>query len=244
VPRLAEHATAVARELPGLSNDALNAVLQSEPSPNALVLQRRLGISSHDASILATYLAEARESVDPTTAALLLETAAVAIRDLRSSAGAVELVWTGPALPQVAARQTEPALRDLVAQAKSEVVIAGYSFSAGAKGFIRDLAELASRGVRIWIIAEQPEQLEGFRDIVGARIRISTLVHSDPAGSLHAKVTVVDRRHLLITSANFTSRGFRSNVELGVLITGPAAGDAAALLDHLAGLGFTRDVTL
>lgn len=41
--------------------------------------------------------------------------------------------------------------------------------------------------------------------------------------SLHAKCLVVDNRHALITSANFTDRGQTRNIEAGVLIEGPFA---------------------
>ena len=39
--------------------------------------------------------------------------------------------------------------------------------------------------------------------------------------SFHAKCVVVDRRHVLITSANFTSRAQHRNYELGVLMDDP-----------------------
>ncbi len=56
-------------------------------------------------------------------------------------------------------------------------------------------------------------------------------VHYDPrtvspgsTASLHAKCIVVDARHTLITSANFTGRGQTRNVELGVLLDDPDFG--------------------
>ncbi|MBI4623943.1 MAG: hypothetical protein HY736_12100 [Verrucomicrobia bacterium] len=39
--------------------------------------------------------------------------------------------------------------------------------------------------------------------------------------SLHAKVVVVDRRKILITSANFTEAAHKTNIELGVLCSVP-----------------------
>ncbi len=39
---------------------------------------------------------------------------------------------------------------------------------------------------------------------------------------MHAKCVVVDEKVALITSANFTERAQRDNVELGVLVRDPA----------------------
>lgn len=241
--RLAEQAAAVALELPDLSMEAVRAVVLAEPAPNALVFQHRLGLSGRDASTLAAYLGGSTEGREPMAALTMLEGAAAAAREFKAKATSVELVWTGPALPHVPARQTEPALRDLVALARTQVLIVGYSFSEGARDLISQLARLAARGIAVWVIAEEPRQLAPFRGIVGGRMRISTFDDGASTG-IHAKLTIVDRECLLITSANFTSRGFRSNIELGALIRGRAAADASDLIEHLAGLGFVRDVPL
>lgn len=50
---------------------------------------------------------------------------------------------------------------------------------------------------------------------------------------LHAKVLVVDRRDLLITSANLTGHGMKHNLEFGLRVLGRPAADAT---DHLEGL--------
>lgn len=242
--RLAEQAAAVALELPDLSMEAVRALVLAEPAPNALVFQHRLGLSGRDASTLATYLGGSTEGREPMAALTMLEGAAAAAREFKAKATSVELVWTGPALPHVPARQTEPALRDLVSLARTQVLIVGYSFSEGARDLISQLARLAARGIAVWVIAEEPRQLAPFRGIVGGRMRISTLVNDGASTGIHAKLTIVDREYLLITSANFTSRGFRSNIELGALIRGRAAADASDLIEHLAGLGFVRDVPL
>ena len=64
----------------------------------------------------------------------------------------------------------------------------------------------------------------------------------DQIAKLHAKVIVVDRRDLLITSANLTGHGMSGNLELGARLTGRPARQAH---DHILGLisngTFTRE---
>ena len=55
----------------------------------------------------------------------------------------------------------------------------------------------------------------------------------DPIAKLHAKVIVVDRRDLLVTSANLTGHGMSGNLELGARLSGRPAQQAH---DHVIGL--------
>lgn len=241
---LAEEAASVATSLPEASVEALTRLMRDGATANPLVLQHELGLSSHAAATLAAFLAKADEGIGVQAAVMMIRAAQIAARQIIDRQSTVELVWTGPPVPSIAARQTAPALRDIIRAAQREVVLVGYSFSEGARDLIAKLALLAARDVHVWLIAEDPHQLESFRRIIGGRIRVSTMSNSDETTALHAKLTIVDRRQLIITSANFTRRGLQSNIELGALITGPAAADAAELLEHLARQGRVRDVAL
>lgn len=53
-------------------------------------------------------------------------------------------------------------------------------------------------------------------------------------GSLHAKVAVADRKHMLVSSTNLTEDAFDLNIELRVLLLGGSApSEAAAHIDNL-----------
>ena len=55
----------------------------------------------------------------------------------------------------------------------------------------------------------------------------------DKLAKLHAKAVVVDRRDLLVTSANLTGHGVSGNLELGARLSGRPARQAH---DHVIGL--------
>ena len=57
---------------------------------------------------------------------------------------------------------------------------------------------------------------------------------SPPGGILHAKTVIIDRKSVLITSANFTEAAQSRNIEVGVLLRQPAA--AARLYAYFHGL--------
>lgn len=99
---------------------------------------------------------------------------------------------------------------------------------------LRHLAHGAARGLRVQVLLEGGE---GLREVAeGNRLAAAWLwvqgaeVRLDPLGTtLHAKVLLVDGRHLVVTSANWTYSGLTRNVEAGVLFWGtPGLAERAA----------------
>jgi phosphatidylserine/phosphatidylglycerophosphate/cardiolipin synthase-like enzyme len=64
----------------------------------------------------------------------------------------------------------------------------------------------------------------------------------DSSKDLHAKLIVVDRRVAIVGSSNLTRRAMNDNVEIGLLVRGPAASDIARLFDRLQAAPETRRV--
>ena len=102
---------------------------------------------------------------------------------------------------------------------------------------VRDaLVRAARRGVRVGIVVETPDKIQGEREYDTIRAlgedvaACSTLYFwpkehrgRDPNGKvgiLHVKCVVSDGRWLFLSSANLTEYAFSINMELGVLITG------------------------
>ena len=101
---------------------------------------------------------------------------------------------------------------------------------------VRDaLVRAARRGVRIEVIVETPDRIEGQREYSTIRPwartwRPAPRSTSGPGtagagtngkvGILHVKCVVADGRWLFLSSANLTEYAFTINMELGVLITG------------------------
>jgi phosphatidylserine/phosphatidylglycerophosphate/cardiolipin synthase-like enzyme len=160
----------------------------------------------------------------------------------------LELVWTGPEAEGGQTRDSEIVLGDLFRRAERTVLVVGYSFSAGGEvlellhegmrdrgvqaSVFFDLTQVMDRARGVPIEAYAERCVERFLTNVWAfgppvpMLYIDTRMLDEdawrdgtfPKYSLHAKCASIDGREALITSANFTGRGQRRNVELGVRI--------------------------
>lgn len=169
-----------------------------------------------------------------------------------SSAVRPDLVWSGPEVPGVHARDTRRVYEQLLGGARRSAWVSTYAFYDGPRAF--DV--LAKR------MDEQPELratlLLNIKRKRGDKRDAQTLVRTfaerfwrrdwpgtrrpsvyyDPrslelggaSGVLHAKGAVVDDEAVFITSANFTARALDSNYELGLLVRDPAL--AATVTSH------------
>jgi phosphatidylserine/phosphatidylglycerophosphate/cardiolipin synthase-like enzyme len=166
----------------------------------------------------------------------------------------VELVWTGPDTPASVARDTRVVLRQLFADAHREVIVVGYCFDHGERILEPLHAAMRHRGVRCSIVLDVPRVEPSKRgDEVARKTAERFLADNWPFGppvpalyydprcadpsifaSVHAKCVVVDGSMALVSSANFTDRGQSRNIEVGVLVTGPAF--AGLLQRQLVGL--------
>jgi cardiolipin synthase len=123
-----------------------------------------------------------------------------------------------------------PALTNLVKRAKKEIWIGMFTFKAAGHrqsttdGLIRELIRAHKRGVRVQLLLELPEdpRSELARDNKKSAERLKkagVTVHWDrPDRRSHMKATVVDRRHLIVGSHNFTNSALGHNHELSVSV--------------------------
>ena len=147
----------------------------------------------------------------------------------------IEMAWTGPRSESIAHRHTEQAILQVLDSATQRITIVCYAVYRIPH--IRDaLVRAARRGVRVKIIVETPDKIQGEREYDTIRAlgedvaTCSTLYYwpkeqraKDPNGKvgiLHVKCVVADGRWLFLSSANLTEYAFSINMELGVLITG------------------------
>ena len=157
------------------------------------------------------------------------------------------LVWTAPGAP-AAARRTAQVLDEMVSRAQKRIVVVGYSLTKGATPFLKRLAEAARRGVRCSLIADRMDtKLKTIAQLWPSDVGFPDLWTrpadpGDEMSALHAKFIVVDGQRLLITSANLTYHGFHGNIEMGVVVEGPAAADAERLVREWSKAGLIRRV--
>lgn len=146
----------------------------------------------------------------------------------------------------------EPTVRQAIAEARQEVVVALFLFKADgppanrARQMMELLGETTARGVRVRVILETAS--EGDDDVVRAnhhtakRLRDAgvEVAFDDPQRRYHGKFVVVDGRTVFLGSHNWTDSALRYNREVSVRIDDPSL--AHQLLDYAAALaaGDTR----
>ena len=142
----------------------------------------------------------------------------------------IELVWTGPTTPFVAARQTEQALLQVINSSKKTLFITSF-VAYDVAGIVKSLNLATDRGVGVSMLLELPQGQGGHVSIDGIA-KMRSLVPQAQLyawreraeqfvdGSVHAKVAVSDGTVCFITSANLTGYAMERNMEAGVLIHG------------------------
>ena len=155
-----------------------------------------------------------------------------------------ELVVSGPDVVGVPTADTHAVVQSLFQEAQQEVVLAGYAFHNGAALF-SGLAERAKAvpDLKLLFHIDVPRRQNDGSSAEAIIMRAAhefrqrhwpwnprPEIYFDPRAleseaalraSLHAKVIVIDRRKLLLTSANFTGAAQERNVEMGLLCTLP-----------------------
>jgi hypothetical protein len=165
-------------------------------------------------------------------------------RTIENQGPRCELVWTGDTPIGASVRSTFPVVREMLTLARRSVLVVAYSLwiGTGDAGSVIDLlAERSSEGIDIAFVLDRRYQdgwnLTQLRQRWPEGRRRPSLYAwqdaNDDIAKLHAKVLVVDRHDLLITSANLTGHGMRHNLEFGLRVLGRPAEDAAEHLDGL-----------
>jgi len=151
-----------------------------------------------------------------------------------------DLVWSGPEVPGLPARDTRRVYEELFDGAKQSVWVSTYAYFDGPQAF----AHLAQRlddlpGLRVTILLNI-QRARGDTTTAEQLVRhftdrfwgtdwpgsLKPAVYYDPrsvdlsgpTGVLHAKAVVVDDEAVFITSANLTAAALDRNIELGILI--------------------------
>jgi RHS repeat-associated protein len=190
--------------------------------------------------------------VTPQAAAMALLTAGQADSEWRKNQS-VELVWTGPEAESVPFRRTEQVILQVLDSARQRITLVSYAVYR-IPHVCESLIKAAGRSVKINVIIETPDELEGRNEYstlqaLGDEVAACTTLyywpeqnrevsHGDHPGILHVKCIVADSRWLFLSSANLTEYAFTVNMELGVLITGGGLpGKVESHFDRLISLG-------
>jgi phosphatidylserine/phosphatidylglycerophosphate/cardiolipin synthase-like enzyme len=226
-------------DLPSHLRDRLVSALESGllgPSPTLASLRSVLG-NREDAEDLAASLLElGRLGISGPAAAAWLRT----LERARARTRKPDLVWSGPEVPGLHARDTRRVYEELLGSAERSIWASTYAFFDGPKAFevlARRMEATPSLRVTLLLNIQRKrgdttasEQLvRRFADHFWktdwpglARPSVfydpRALESEGPGGVLHAKAVVADDEAVFVTSANLTEAALDRNIELGVLI--------------------------
>ncbi len=167
-----------------------------------------------------------------------------------------DLVWSGPEVPGLHARDTRRVYEELLGSAERSVWASTYAFFDGPRAFEVLARRMDARpALRVTLLlniqrkrgdSTASEQLvRGFADRFwktdwpgSCRPRVffdpRALEPEGPGGVLHAKAVVTDDETVFVTSANLTEAALERNIELGLLVRDRAL--ALSVSTHFQGL--------
>jgi phosphatidylserine/phosphatidylglycerophosphate/cardiolipin synthase-like enzyme len=155
-----------------------------------------------------------------------------------------DLVWSGPEVPGLHARDTRLVYEELLGSAERSLWVSTYAFFDGPRAFdvlARHMESRSALRVKLLLnIQRQRTDTTASEQLVrrfadhfwktdcpgSARPHVfydpRALDLEGPGAVLHAKAVVADDQTVFVTSANLTQAAFDRNIELGVLIRDPA----------------------
>ena len=235
--RIVESCYALACGLPFGTVEALSSAILAYPggSLRAEVARRIAHHGQRDLALafLDRWRQESGE-IDARTVAVALQTAAHSEQAHRDSQS-VEPVWTGPDAGATAFRRTEQAILQVLDAARTRITLVSFAVYK-IPNVAKALVKAAGRGVRLTVILETPDRIEGQGEYstiraLGREVAGCSTVYYWPqahrivgengkVGLLHVKCAVADGEWMFLSSANLTRQAFTINMELGMLARG------------------------
>lgn len=241
---------------------ALEAGLLAPPY-SAIALRSVAGIGDGGEAVVEVLEQFARLGVGGAAAAAWIRS----IEEAAAQTVRPDLVWSGPEVPGLRARDTRRVFAELVGGATRTLWASTYAYFDGPRAFellarrmeqVPDLRVTLILNVqRRWGDTTAADHLvRAFADRLWkedwpGKVRPEvyydprSLEPGGPAGVLHAKAVVADGEAVLVTSANLTEAAFDRNIELGLLLRDAAL--AASVTQHFAVLierGLLRPVPM
>jgi phosphatidylserine/phosphatidylglycerophosphate/cardiolipin synthase-like enzyme len=238
-------------DLPSHLRTRLATALESGllPTPCTAASARSvLGAGDRTDGVIVGLLALERMGISGTAAAAWIR----GVEEATSGALRPDLVWSGPEVPGLHARDTRRVYEELLGSAERSVWASTYAFFDGPKAFqvlanrmdeTKDLdVTLLLNIQRKWGDSTAADQLvRRFADRFwdkdwpgSSQPRIfydpRALELDRPGGVLHAKAVVVDDEAVFVTSANLTEAALDRNIEIGLLVRDYAL--AASVSSH------------
>jgi phosphatidylserine/phosphatidylglycerophosphate/cardiolipin synthase-like enzyme len=222
------------------------------PPYSAAMLRSALGIREGGEDIVGAVLELERLGVSGPAAAAWIRTVEEAI----SRTPRPDLVWSGPEVPGLHARDTRRVYEELLGSAERSVWASTYAYFDGPKAF-EVLAQRmdATPALKVTLLLNI-QRKKGDTTAAESLVRkfadrfwgtdwpgssrpavyydSRSLDQDGPTGVLHAKAAVADDEVVFVTSANLTEAALDRNIEVGLLVRDRAL--AASVSSHFRGL--------
>jgi phosphatidylserine/phosphatidylglycerophosphate/cardiolipin synthase-like enzyme len=230
---------------------ALESGLVTTPYP-VVSLRSALGIPEGAEEVVAALLHLEKLGISGRAAAAWIRT----VEESMARAPRADLVWSGPELPGLYARDTRRVYEEMLGSAERSVWASTYAFFDGPKAFevlARHMDATPALHVTLLLNIQRKRGdtsaaehlVRRFADRFWAtdwpgssRPNVyydpRALQMEGPAGVLHAKAVVVDDEVVFVTSANLTEAALERNIEVGLLVRDRAL--AASVASHFQGL--------
>jgi phosphatidylserine/phosphatidylglycerophosphate/cardiolipin synthase-like enzyme len=230
---------------------ALESGLLATPF-SAASLRSIFGIGEGSEEVVGALLELERMGISGPAAAAWIR----AVEEAASRTPRPDLVWSGPEVPGVHARDTRRVYEELLGSAERSVWASTYVFFDGPRAFeilARRMDATADLRVTLLLNIQRKRSdtttaenlVRRFADRFWAsdwpgssRPNVfydpRALEPERPGGVLHAKALVVDDEAVFVTSANLTEAALDRNIEIGLLVRDRAL--AASVLSHFRAL--------
>jgi phosphatidylserine/phosphatidylglycerophosphate/cardiolipin synthase-like enzyme len=214
---------------------ALESGLLAAPYGGAS-LRSVLGVQEGGEGIQGALIELQRLGISGPAAAVWLRT----LGEMTSRSTRPDLVWSGPEVPGLHARDTRRVFEELLGSAQHSVWASTYAFFDGPRAFQVLATRMDARpDIRVSLLLNiqrkrgdttaTDQLVRRFADRFwttdwpgSSRPSVyydpRALDLEGPGGVLHAKAVVTDDEAVFVTSANLTEAAFERNIELGVLI--------------------------
>ncbi len=241
--------------LPGHLSERLASALETgllAPPYSTVSLRSVLGSNKNREQLIGALVELERLGISGRGAGAWMRTVAKA----SSRTSAPDLVWSGPEVPGLHARDTRRVYEELLGSAERSVWASTYAFFDGPKAFKVLARRMDERsGLRVSLLLNIQRRrgdttaaenlVRRFADHFwtvdwpgSSRPQVfydpRSLEMDGAGGVLHAKVVVTDDEAVFVTSANLTEAALDRNIEVGLLVRDRAL--ALSMSSHFQGL--------
>ena len=153
----------------------------------------------------------------------------------------LEIVWTGPNKISTGIRNTKPVIEYMLKSASidEKIILVDYMITCNAESIVHELKSCLNEGVNVDLIIDNNSQNRKHlrkcfaeKSLTHPRIFIRKGKESDYY-KVHAKMVIIGKRQMLLTSANLTELGTEVNFEMGLLVRGPLVNDMVLLIEKM-----------